>query len=471
MLDGLRRPRPRPDRVVAEGRSGRQRSPAQPRRGAGVQPRQQLGRRLPAGLRPPGRRQRHPPDRRRRRPHRRRRLGRRRHPTGAMVAHPTTPYPNLDVLTGRLDEVSRARAQPLPRQRGAGHRAVRRRHDGQHPAARRRRAAGGDRRRPGAHRAGDRAQRRRRRPQRRRLPLGTPLGGVTRRGRPAPPASPRPSRPETLDELVDRLAGDLVGYQSERYAARFRRARRRGPARPSSASTRRAPAFTEAVARHGHKLMAYKDEYEVARLLLAPEAARRLRGRRRAGHEGHVAAAPADAAGARACSSKMRLGPRTRPMLAALAGCQAAAGHARRPVPLGRGAPRQERAMVPEYERAVDAAGAAPHRGEPGRGRRHRLAARPGPRLRAPQAAPGRRATATSSPTASPDSLSAEDRSAILSIVRTGARSGRGGGAGRRRARRRRCRLRCAGRRGRPRWRRRCAAATCRTACWPRRRR
>ena len=29
-------------------------------------------------------------------------------PTGAMVAHPTTPYPDLGALTGRLDEVSRA---------------------------------------------------------------------------------------------------------------------------------------------------------------------------------------------------------------------------------------------------------------------------------------------------------------------------------------------------------------------------
>ena len=30
-------------------------------------------------------------------------------PTGAMVSHPTTPYPELDVLTGRLADVSKAR--------------------------------------------------------------------------------------------------------------------------------------------------------------------------------------------------------------------------------------------------------------------------------------------------------------------------------------------------------------------------
>src|SRR5687768_9568135 len=47
-----RRARPGPDRAVAEGRAGRQRPPPQPRRGAGVEPRQQLGRRLPPRVRP-----------------------------------------------------------------------------------------------------------------------------------------------------------------------------------------------------------------------------------------------------------------------------------------------------------------------------------------------------------------------------------------------------------------------------------
>ena len=104
-------------------------------------------------------------------------------PTGAMVAHPTTPYPEL----GRAHRPPRRgvarRPQPLRRLRGARHRAVRRLHDGQHPAARRRRAGRRRRRRPAADRAGDRAQRRRRRPQRRRLPLGPALGGVPGRGR------------------------------------------------------------------------------------------------------------------------------------------------------------------------------------------------------------------------------------------------------------------------------------------------
>ena len=59
------RARPRPDRALAEGRSRRQRPPPEPGRGAGVEPRQQLGGRLPARLRPARRGQRHAPRRRR----------------------------------------------------------------------------------------------------------------------------------------------------------------------------------------------------------------------------------------------------------------------------------------------------------------------------------------------------------------------------------------------------------------------
>ncbi len=78
-------------------------------------------------------------------------------------------------------------------------------------------------------------------------------------------------RPETVDELIDRLADDLVGYQSAAYANRFRAVvaeARRAEQGAAAESTR----FTEAVARNLHKLMAYKDEYEVARLLLDDQA-------------------------------------------------------------------------------------------------------------------------------------------------------------------------------------------------------
>ena len=82
------------------------------------------------------------------------------------------------------------------------------------------------------------------------------------------PATPRP---ETVDELIDRLSADLVGYQSTAYANRFRAVvadARSAESKVDADSTR----YVEAVARNLHKLMAYKDEYEVARLLLDDEA-------------------------------------------------------------------------------------------------------------------------------------------------------------------------------------------------------
>jgi indolepyruvate ferredoxin oxidoreductase len=87
------------------------------------------------------------------------------------------------------------------------------------------------------------------------------------------PAAPPP---ETLPELIERLADDLVEYQSERYARRFVDVveRVRAAERAVDPASER---FTAAVARNLHKLMAYKDEYEVARLLLDDEAGRAYR--------------------------------------------------------------------------------------------------------------------------------------------------------------------------------------------------
>ena len=77
--------------------------------------------------------------------------------------------------------------------------------------------------------------------------------------------------PETTVELIDRLADDLVGFQSVVVADRFR-----SVVATAAAAERAVPgdseAFTRTVAVHLHKLMAYKDEYEVARLLLADES-------------------------------------------------------------------------------------------------------------------------------------------------------------------------------------------------------
>ena len=67
------------------------------------------------------------------------------------------------------------------------------------------------------------------------------------------------------EDVVRMLTADLIGFQSARYAGRFldlvEQVYRLG-----------SPELTEAVARGLHKLMAYKDEYEVARLLIGPEA-------------------------------------------------------------------------------------------------------------------------------------------------------------------------------------------------------
>ena len=75
---------------------------------------------------------------------------------------------------------------------------------------------------------------------------------------------------EALVEVVGLLAADLVGFQDQRYAELFvdaveRAASVEGSVEPTSHH------MTERVARSVHKLMAYKDEYEVARLMLAPE--------------------------------------------------------------------------------------------------------------------------------------------------------------------------------------------------------
>jgi len=72
-------------------------------------------------------------------------------------------------------------------------------------------------------------------------------------------------------EVVELLAADLVGYQDEAYAERFL-----ADVEAALAAERQAVGgsteLTETVARSLHKLLAYKDEYEVARLMLLPEA-------------------------------------------------------------------------------------------------------------------------------------------------------------------------------------------------------
>ncbi|MFK7919932.1 MAG: indolepyruvate ferredoxin oxidoreductase family protein [Ilumatobacter sp.] len=77
---------------------------------------------------------------------------------------------------------------------------------------------------------------------------------------------------------IEMLTADLVGYQHARYAAAF--------LDTVEQVERAAPQLTMVVARSLHKLMAYKDEYEVARLLIAPES--RAAAERVGGSSAHV---------------------------------------------------------------------------------------------------------------------------------------------------------------------------------------
>ena len=76
-------------------------------------------------------------------------------------------------------------------------------------------------------------------------------------------------------ELIEQFARELVSYQNEAYADRYRAL----VAKAKETETAKAPGMsglTEAVARYAYKLMAYKDEYEVARLYADPAFRKKL---------------------------------------------------------------------------------------------------------------------------------------------------------------------------------------------------
>ncbi len=156
--------------------------------------------------------------------------------------------------------------------------------------------------------------------------------------------------PETVDELIERLADDLTDYQSANYASRFRdtvAAARAAERRADPEST----AYTVAVACHLHKLMAYKDEYEVARLLLDDEARR-----------GYEAAGGTDTTvtyhlhppmlRALGLHHKIKLRRTAVPAMRALRSAKGVRGTLADPFRWAT-VRRVERAMIPEYERAV----------------------------------------------------------------------------------------------------------------------
>ncbi|MGI9031222.1 MAG: indolepyruvate ferredoxin oxidoreductase family protein [Ilumatobacteraceae bacterium] len=270
-------------------------------------------------------------------------------PTGTMIAHPTTPYPALDALTARMAEVSRGDDN---RYLDSGAIATGLFGDGtaanilllgaavQHGAI------------PVAPAQIERA---------------IELNGVAvarnvaafrwgRRWAVEPDEVSRAAgiavapAPETTDELIDRLAVDLEDYQSARYADRFRKlvdVARSAERRVDADSVR----FTEAVARLGHKLMAYKDEYEVARLMLLPEAQAAYEAVGGPGTKVTWRLHP-PMLRAMGLKKKMNFGPRTRPIFTALAGSKRLRGTLADPFRWAE-VRRIERAMIPEYEKAV----------------------------------------------------------------------------------------------------------------------
>ncbi len=147
-------------------------------------------------------------------------------------------------------------------------------------------------------------------------------------------------------EIIEMLAADLVGYQHRGYARDFLDV----VAQTNDVER----SLTLTVARSLHKLMAYKDEYEVARLLITPEAT--------------AAAEAVGGANAKVAwklhppmlkaigrSSKIEIDQRVgRPLMAALARGKRLRGT--RFDPFGRSAMRRtERALVAEYRNLVDA--------------------------------------------------------------------------------------------------------------------
>ena len=174
--------------------------------------------------------------------------------------------------------------------------------------------------------------------------------------------------PDLPADLEDRIAGlpqagdlhaavrvrasDLVAYQNAAYAARFLD-RVEAVARAEQAVDSASVRLTAEVAHGLHRFMAYKDEYEVARLLLAPEARRAARAAGGSGR-GPVWHLHPPILRALGVKRKLRFGPWSRPLLRALA-----AGRRLRGTPLdpfGRARVRRlERALVEEHEQAVDA--------------------------------------------------------------------------------------------------------------------
>ena len=157
---------------------------------------------------------------------------------------------------------------------------------------------------------------------------------------------------DDLQSAVRVRAADLIAYQRAAYAARFLD-RVESVARAEQAVDSTSVRLTAEVAHGLHRFMAYKDEYEVARLLLAPEAqlAARSAGGSDRGAVWHLHPPLLRALGMK---RKLRFGRWSRPLLRVLAAGRHLRGTALDP--FGRAHVRRlERALIAEYEKAIEA--------------------------------------------------------------------------------------------------------------------
>ncbi|MEJ7799786.1 MAG: indolepyruvate ferredoxin oxidoreductase family protein [Ilumatobacter sp.] len=158
-------------------------------------------------------------------------------------------------------------------------------------------------------------------------------------------------RIETVDQLIVRLTDDLVDYQDVEYSRRFAdriASVRAAEERAVPGSTR----FTEVAARHLHKLMAYKDEYEVARLALLDESQERYRAVGGPDTEVTYRLHP-PILRSMGMDSKIGFKRTARPSFTALRAMKKLRGTMADPFRWAE-VRRVERAMIPEFERAVD---------------------------------------------------------------------------------------------------------------------
>ncbi|CEJ11817.1 indolepyruvate ferredoxin oxidoreductase [bacterium YEK0313] len=167
------------------------------------------------------------------------------------------------------------------------------------------------------------------------------------------PRTAAEAEPQELDAIVRLRAAELVRYQDEALAARFRTL----VAAAADAEARALPgstAFAEQVARSFFKLLAYKDEYEVARLHVETgfldRLARDFDGGRVAFHLAPPLLARRDPV--TGAPRKMRFGPWMIPLFRLLARLKRLRGG--RLDPFGRTAERRmERRMIADYQALV----------------------------------------------------------------------------------------------------------------------